>query len=230
MRSSAIVIFFAALFLSFAAGAGPGNPGPSFSPGNSESSVCAVLRGATPSLRGLCEAYCAQRDQSGVDMNDIASVRAAAPDLKLLERYNARKGPDDPEMPCFAEPSESNLPPAGDEKPAPTSCACWSPEQIAVIDGLLDTVRGKSASVQCTLNDSDQGVYQAQVVEGYDLGTDSEIVVNSAFAYFELSDATTQGCMFQSPSTGIINYTLEDRAEGQYCIQNIVDQCATVNP
>ena len=198
---------------------------------------CASLRYATPGLRGLCESYCKRHDQSHVNLNDIASVRAAAPSVRLLERYNAIRRRNDPAMPCFAdgdEPGDTDLPDnlpddLPDEPPVVTACACWTSEQVQVIDGLLDVVRGKTSSAHCTINDSDLGVYEAQIYEGYDLGTANEIKVNSAFAYFDLSDSSVQGCMLESPSDGILNFTLEHRAEARYCLQTIVDQCATIN-
>lgn len=229
MKRLALAFSFAVFICSHATLAQDNGRPDSPSAHNGNAQVCASLRGATPGLHGLCQAYCARRDQSGVDMNDIASVRAAAPSVTLLERYNAIKTESDPVMPCFADAGddgESDLP---DDPPVPTSCACWTSDQIQLIDGILDAPRGMTPEVQCTLNDSDQGIYEAQVLEGYGLGTANESVVGSAFAYFDPLDISVQGCMFQSPTEGILNFTLEHRVEAQYCIQTIVDQCATVN-
>lgn len=223
--ATTVCFFIVANLLPYAANAQGGRGAPTTA-NNSGPSVCASLRGGTAGLFGLCQAYCAPRDQSSVDMNDIASVRAAAPSVKLLERYNALKTEDDPGMPCFAE-AGSDVPP--DEIPAPTSCACWTSEQVGLIDGFLDPVRDMTPGASCVLNDSDLGIYEAQIYEGYNVGTTNETVVNSAFAYFDLDDASSQGCMSDSPSNGILNFTLEDRAEAQYCIQTIVEQCDLIS-
>ncbi len=79
--------------------------------------TCGVLKGkdGTPGLYGLCVAFCSDRDQSNVDLNDIASVKAAAPRIETLRRYNALKRNHDPDMLCMQNPD-----PSGDE-PAETS-------------------------------------------------------------------------------------------------------------
>ncbi len=226
MRMSVTAIFVILTLFTHAAEAQRGN-------GKSEAAVrgtpvgtCDSLRGGTPGLHGLCVAYCVARDQSNVDMNDIASVRAAAPSVKLLERYNSMKREADPEMPCFADAGGSEVP---DELPEPTSCACWTSEQLSLIDGVLDPVRGKVSAAHCTLNASDSGIYEAQVYEGYDVGTAEETVVNSAFAYYDPEDDSVQGCMSQSPTGGFLNFTLQHRAEAQYCIQTIAAQCDAID-
>lgn len=222
MRGPAFACFIVAILFSGAADAQRHHHASAHS---SHSGVCASLRYATPGLFGLCRAYCAPRNQSHVHMSDIASVRAAAPSVKLLERYNAIRSDGDPDMPCFADAGDESLP---DEPPAPVSCACWTAEQVQLIDGLLEPARGMTPGAHCTLNDSDLGIYEAQVYEGYNVGTASETVVSSAFAYFDLNDTSVQGCMLQTPTGGIQNFTLLDRAEAQYCIQTIVDQCEQI--
>ena len=63
--------------------------------------VCDVLLGATPGLYGLCVAFCEAQDcepDRGVD-DPFAACRPSAP--KLLEIYNRKKQPGDPDMPCL---------------------------------------------------------------------------------------------------------------------------------
>ena len=220
-----IAIALVAGTFSLAAQAQPGNGASSAAPNSVGLGVCSSLSGATPGLMGLCRAYCAPRSQSGVDMNDIASVRAAAPSIELLERYNALKTESDPEMPCFAGSSDDS---PSDELPAPTSCACWTQEQLQTIDGILEPSRAGTPGAVCTLNDSDLGVYEAQIFDGYNVEAPQPTVVGSAFAYFDVDDPGTQGCMASFSDGSSSNFVLQHRDEAKYCIQTIIDQCATI--
>ncbi len=79
------------------------NQGPAHATG------CADLRkNASKGLYGHCVAFCSSRDQSNVDLNDIASVKAAAPDIATLRRYNALMRPGDPGMPCMRNGDSGN--------------------------------------------------------------------------------------------------------------------------
>ena len=76
--------------------------------------VCDDLRYATPGLYGLCVAFCEAQDCEP-DMNAADPFELCRPSSpKLLEIYNKRKRPDDPDMPCIQEP-----------------CPCWSAEELA---------------------------------------------------------------------------------------------------
>lgn len=198
--------------------------------------ACDGLQGSKRGLHGLCVAFCAQRDQSRVDMNDISSVRAAAPRLALLQKYNERKTESDPEMPCMVDDGPKDDGPlyavsggGDDSPPAVTSCGCWSTEELQAIDGSLAVVRDMTPDAMCTANASDVETFEAQVFEGYRVDSVDPVVVASAFAYVSPDGSdTVQGCMFQSPTTGIRNFPLEQRAEAEHCIQMIVEQCAAI--
>lgn len=77
--------------------------------------VCNGLKvsGITPSLYGLCVAYC--------EAQDLDTFDKEPPSTKILDNYNKRKLASDPAMPCV--------------KP---SCPCWTGAEIASIsaDGL----------------------------------------------------------------------------------------------
>lgn len=70
----------------------------------SQETICDELQDATPGLYGLCVAYCEAQDCDTVDLALSGECRAPSP--RLLDRYEARRGPDDPPMPCVAEPAE----------------------------------------------------------------------------------------------------------------------------
>lgn len=198
--------------------------------------ACDGLRGSKKGLHGLCVAFCAQRDQSNVDMNDISSVRAAAPSLHLLQKYNERKTESDPDMPCMADDgtedddqSDAGTGGGNDSPPTDLSCGCWSTEELQAIDGTLAVVRDMTPDAKCTANANDNGTYEAQVFHGYNVDSSNPVVVSSAFAYVSPDGGeAAQGCMFQSPTTGIRNFPLEQRAEAEHCIQMILDQCAAI--
>ena len=218
MRLIPLVIVASTLVFAESATAGPVMELSAKNTGSSLVSACSSLKGR---LHGLCVAYCAPRNQSNVDMNDIASVRAAAPDLKLLERYNELKTESDPPMLCLADVPDIEPP-----SPAPTSCSCWSEEELHAIDGLIGSVERGTPEFRCTANESDEGVYEIQALEGYNLDMSTEKVVSSAFAYFDPDDLATQGCMFQSQFGELRNFPLQHRAEAEFCIQQVSAQCA----
>lgn len=72
--------------------------------------VCNGLQvaGVTPSLYGLCVAYC--------EAQDLDTFDKEPPSTKILDNYNKRKQASDPAMPCV--------------KP---TCPCWSGAEIASI-------------------------------------------------------------------------------------------------
>ena len=83
-------------------------------------SVCDQLIGGTPGLYGLCVAFCEAQDcqatydeATGVLEFDPA---CKASDPALLARYNRRKGPTDPNMPCVTVSSND--------------CQCWTGDEL----------------------------------------------------------------------------------------------------
>lgn len=204
----------------------------------SEVAVCDDLKSATSGLYGLCVAYCAAQDLSNVDLNDVKSVRKAAPDRGILRNYNRKKRPGDPDMPCL----QPTTPPddggdggttdggddsgdgTGDLPPVGASCPCWSPEEIGAIDGNLPPVDGVQAVVDCTMLADPAGVpYKHQVVEGYDLGFVTVEGVAWASIATEASLEPYNGCFISTTEFGRNFEITAGEAEG--CAQSIRNQC-----
>lgn len=72
--------------------------------------VCDGLKadGITPSLYGLCVAYC--------EAQDLDTFDKEPPSTKILDNYNKRKATTDPDMPCIQVP-----------------CPCWSDAELGSI-------------------------------------------------------------------------------------------------
>jgi len=87
--------------------------------------VCDILQGGTPGLYGLCVAYCEAQDLDTVDKNP--------PSQKILDNYNKKKQPGDPDMPCIQIP-----------------CPCWSDVELdaAVADGTISTCVTSGETIQ----------------------------------------------------------------------------------
>ena len=93
--------------------------------------VCDSLRGQTRGLFGLCVAYCEARDLDR-DATPGELQKLAARQAKFLEKYNAKKGPADPDMPCV----EKNV------------CPCWANSAVGASNWL-----NKSVPVACSTFD-----------------------------------------------------------------------------
>jgi len=68
--------------------------------GNPQEGVCDPLRaeGVTKGLYGLCTAFC---EKQGWGTACLAHPDVCGPSaMKLLKRYEEKRGPDDPAMPC----------------------------------------------------------------------------------------------------------------------------------
>jgi len=83
----------------------------------SREGVCDELLGGTPGLYGLCVAFCEAQDCDRLDLAVSGQCRAPSP--KLLERYDGKRGPDDPSMPCLTPETEA--------------CPCFSREDLSAI-------------------------------------------------------------------------------------------------
>jgi len=81
--------------------------------------VCDPLRGSPNDLHDLCENFCEKQE---CKHEDPLSAVCAPPDPGLLAEYNARKRPEDPEMPCVRTP-----------------CPCWNADEIGAILGRISS-------------------------------------------------------------------------------------------
>lgn len=77
-------------------------------PGETVEGGCDALKGkgATPGLYGLCVAFC---EAQGLDDMAKAMKAGGVPAERILERYRAKRGPEDPDMPCIISPACGTL-------------------------------------------------------------------------------------------------------------------------
>lgn len=200
---------------------------------------CSGLVGTTRGLHGLCMAYCAQTDLSQVDLNDTASIKAASADISILRKYNERRRPADPAMPCHKNNDDDDgtppddgdgTPPddggGGTEPPAASNCACWTGEELAAIDGDLPPSTLGDPVLECTVKtDADGNMTNNQAVEGYPtlIGPTPEGLAN---ATLDPSDPY-YGCVYLRSGEESISFPLEP-ADAQACMTEIVDHCAAM--
>ena len=214
--------------------------------------ACNTLKGGTPGLHGLCVAFCAKRDLSNVDLNDIDSVKRAAPKMSVLRSYNSRRQEGDPEMPCFKNTDGDDTGGGGDDTSGggddtsgggddtsgggdtggggtttPVSCPCWTGEQLASIDGVLPDP-DYPAILDCTSRSDENGTYQNQAAEGYDFGW---LVSAEATAWASVNSGGADpytGCFFANgDALAERNMPLEN-ADAENCMAEVVNQCAAM--
>lgn len=224
-----ISLFVLASGMSQAAGKGQKPDGPR---------SCEVLRGATSGLYGLCVSFCAVRDQSDVDLNDVASIKAAAPSIELLRKYNNKRRDGDPEMPCFKNTGPIDDGAGGDDgstdgdaPPTPVAqCPCWTGEELASIDGVVPPSSLGPPIVDCTINEENGFAYKQEAVEGYDLGF---TIAPEVFALASTDSGGVEpynGCFFSRTGSSSISFPLE-RADAESCVQEVANHCAALgNP
>lgn len=96
-----------------------------------EETVCDPLKadGVTKGLYGLCVAFCEAQDYADINVPtteaEFDSLETYAPSGRILANYNKKKEPLDPPMPCIVV-----QPP----------CPCFTAEELAAIDGVVDSV------------------------------------------------------------------------------------------
>ena len=81
--------------------------------------VCGELKGGTPGLFGLCVAFCEAQN-----LGQAPEGKQSA--FSLLAAYEARRGPEDPDMPCLDSTSSTK------PQPPAASCSCWTAEELAI--------------------------------------------------------------------------------------------------
>lgn len=177
--------------------------------------ACRELKGATKGLFGLCVAYCADAEN---------------PKQRLLDKYNARRTDSDPAMPCLADAGDVLVEeppveePPVEATPVVSACSCWTTAELSQIDGALGNERGMVPGKQCQFGRTATETVEATIFEGYNLGTDNEVIVATANAYVGPNGDGGQGCSLVAPS-GSNSLTLDDRAEGEFCIAQIEQAC-----
>lgn len=82
--------------------------------------ICDGLIGGTPGLYGLCVAFCEAQDCEATIDKVTGQIQLGAncqtSNVALLEKYNNRKVPGDPDMPCVTA--------------ATNECQCWSDNEL----------------------------------------------------------------------------------------------------
>ena len=218
----------------------PANAGPGKGVQAQNVAACNVLKGTTRGLHGLCVAYCAHRDLSQVDLNDSASIKAASPSISILRKYNERRRPADPAMPCFKNtepPTEPPDDPPDDPLPA-SNCPCWTAEELAAIDGNLIPSANQSSAVQCTTKSDSATHTSEQAVEGYMLVFEPS---QEGLAFAVVDDDQFEpyySCQYTRKAGTDPDETLEpqvilfsiERADAVACQAEIVTHCAVVDP
>lgn len=233
MRISILMIAMAGMLFAVPANAQPGR-----GQAPDHVSACAELKGGTKGLYGLCVSFCARRDLSNVDLNDVASIKAASPDISTLRQYNVLRKRGDPEMPCF----ENTTPPdddsanddsgsggsgsddtGGSEPPPPAQCPCWTGAQLASIDGELPAIDGASSILDCTSHVEGGLVYKQQAAEEYDFGFITS-VEGVAWASVDTGGLEPyNGCFF---SNGVEQKSFPlEQADAAQCVQEVVNHC-----
>lgn len=102
------------------------------------SGVCDELKGSSRSLRMMCMAFCEMQTCTPDYTLENPFENCSKSSKWILARYENRRGPGDPDMPCIKQPE------------AVAECPCWTREELAGF-------RGQSADdrvASCTL-DSD---------------------------------------------------------------------------
>ncbi|MGE0621675.1 MAG: hypothetical protein AB7I04_01590 [Pseudomonadales bacterium] len=83
------------------------------------SGVCDSLADATPGLRLMCMAFCEMQTCEPDFTLENPFQNCSKSSRWIYDRYEARRGPGDPDMPCVQQPQ------------AAPECPCWSPNELA---------------------------------------------------------------------------------------------------
>ena len=101
------------------------------------------MDGITKGLYGLCVAFCEAHDAATenkpISEQELEELMASKPNGKILENYNKKKSPTDPDMPCLKV-----------QEP----CPCWDQAEL---DSILfsDKEYGSINNVDSCINDTE---------------------------------------------------------------------------
>ena len=152
--------------------------------GSPKDGVCSDLKGGTPGLFGLCVAFCEAQD-----LGSAPESKQSA--FSLLAAYDARRGPEDPEMPCLDSTSSTK------PQPPTASCSCWTAEELTIALPQPD-VCAISGSTLTASQQTTSGINTAMVDDppfgsGSCTLQDLSGQVESDFR-FGLTDSDVEGC------------------------------------
>jgi len=102
---------------------------------NLNSGVCDSLADATPGLRLMCMAFCEMQTCTPDFTLDNPFQNCSKSSKWIYDRYEARRGPGDPDMPCVQQPETV------------AECPCWSATELANFRSQSATDRSASCVV-----------------------------------------------------------------------------------
>ncbi len=185
--------------------------------------VCDVLRadGVTRGLYGLCVAFCEAQDHATlsdtITQADLLALQIGAPSGKILQNYNRRKSPEDPDMPCVLVEED---------------CPCWSAAELAAIDGISDFDGGPTYDF-----DGGGSTYRAACRPTEEFGGKQifETVIDSSrtrTTYGSSALVSPQRCHYQSDApVPTVSRTLSTsdgsltQAQADRCQAAVIDAC-----
>ena len=123
-----------------------------------EEGMCDVLNDATPGLKGLCVAMCEAQDceaELNPDTGEVDFNPSCNPSSeKLLDNYNRKAGPSDPQMPCVK-----------------VACPCWTEAEMEnIAGGVLDQCSVGPTWSQLFGNSTDKGFEMASAEDHFKKG------------------------------------------------------------
>jgi hypothetical protein len=169
--------------------------------------VCDALIGATPGLYGLCTAYCEASElpqaMARANGNPDRLADLAENKDRVLQRYNAARGPGDPEMPCIQQ----------------NACPCWGSEQTSSSFWM-----GRSQPPQCNFIDA-APLDVKTLSAGSMAGGDSAMLM----AYAN-GDSDLRMCYLTDTPTGTTTLQYISDRDVHVCATQVTATCSLVAP
>lgn len=172
-----------------------------------KTNICDPVKGATPSLYGLCVSYCEAPDISDVvqasPKRQAKAEKIAARKERVLARYNKRKTASDPDMPCVSQ----------------SVCPCW--------DNSYTSSGFWSAKTEANCLSTDQPtIRSAELVSG-PMGTPD-------YASMQTFSASSDGVSFQhycaltDTSQNISTFQEISETDAMVCAMQVQSTCGVV--
>jgi hypothetical protein len=188
-----------------------------------EETVCDPLMDevVTPGLYGLCLAFCEAQDIASEDMaltdDEILALLNDVPSGSILQTYNQLRKESDPEMPCIVR------------APEPSSCPCWTAEELAEIDTPANTPNGTSRTLCRFVVDSQTGLVDTTIAFEIDTTIDRATITAIAANQERFGMPTpTRNCEFQNLQVDpIIDRDISNLSSGEaaFCLDELITHC-----
>jgi hypothetical protein len=185
-----------------------------------EETVCDPLMDevVTPGLYGLCLAFCEAQDIASEDMaltdDEILALLNDVPSGSILQTYNQLRKESDPEMPCIVR------------APEPSSCPCWTVEELAEIDIDANTPNGPGDTLCRFLVDSN-GLVDTTIAFEIDT-TINRATITAIAANQERFSPPIRRCEFQNLQVApIIDRDISNLSSGEaaFCLDELITHC-----